>query len=258
MTIANSAINALIELTTKASKAIMEIYDTNTAIVEYKDDHSPLTQADKLSHEIITEGLAKLFPAIPVVSEEGNEQHNREIIKQSTYWLVDPIDGTRDFVNRTGEFCIALGLIDGNSPSFGFIAAPTLDTIYYGGPTMGSYKKVGNADPIAIHAHTLDPHIVAVSRSHVNPATEEYIRTHLPNASQRPLGSMLKQAALAEGILDIYPCIGQPLHFWDLAAGHAIMVGAGATVARPDNSAIDWHQTNDFKVGDFIARAQSS
>lgn len=255
MTISNSDVDALIQLAHKASKAIMEIYNTNTTVVEYKDDNSPLTQADRLSHEIITSGLAELFPNIPIVSEEGDMKNNRETIQQSTYWLVDPIDGTRDFVDRTGEFCIAIGLIDGDKPSFGFIAAPTLDTIYYGGPAMGSYKKTGGNASVAIHTHTLDPHVVAISRSHVTPATDKYIRTHLPNSPRRQLGSMLKQAALAEGVLDVYPCIGQPLKFWDLAAGYAIMEGAGAHIIRPSGEPFNWHQTDNFKVGDFIAQA---
>ncbi|MCD8568239.1 MAG: ECF transporter S component [Geovibrio sp.] len=121
MEITKQNLNDLLSLTKKASDAIMEIYNSNTTVVEYKSDNSPLTQADKASHEIIVKGLKELFPDIPVVSEEGSRDENQELVKQPRFWLVDPIDGTQDFVNRTGDFCIAIGLIEDNKPSFGFV-----------------------------------------------------------------------------------------------------------------------------------------
>jgi 3'(2'), 5'-bisphosphate nucleotidase len=255
MNITPTIINNLLKVVKQANAAIMEVYNTNSAVVEKKADNSPLTQADKASHNIITGALKSLFPDIPVVSEEGDEEENRESIKQDTYWIVDPIDGTQDFVNRTGEFCIAIGLVDGNKPKFGFVSAPTFDTIYYGGPEMGSFKKVGDGDAVPIHTAELDPHVVAVSRTHVIEATEAYISEHYPTAERRKLGSMLKQMALASGEVDVYPVIDQPLHLWDVAAGQAIIEGAGGSVTRLDGSGINWHETTTLKVGDFIARA---
>lgn len=254
MEITEKNLNDLLALTKKASDAIMEIYNSNTAVVEYKSDNSPLTQADKASHEIIVSGLKNLFPDIPVVSEEGSQEENRELIKQPRFWLVDPIDGTQDFVNRTGDFCIAIGLVEDNKPSFGFVVAPTYDTIFYGGPEIGSFKKVSGGEVEPIHVKKLNPHIVAVSRTHVIETTQSYIQEHYPEAKLRKLGSMLKQVKLAEGEVDVYPAIDQPLHLWDAAAGNAIIEGAGGFMTRLDGSPLDYSRL-DLKIGDFVARA---
>ncbi|MFZ1301163.1 MAG: 3'(2'),5'-bisphosphate nucleotidase CysQ [Candidatus Microsaccharimonas sp.] len=256
MNITQETINALLSIVKEANAAIIEVYNNHSAVVEIKADNSPLTQADKASHTIITKALTELFPEISVISEEGSEAENSAIVTQPAYWIVDPIDGTQDFVNRTGEFCIAIGLVDGDKPSFGFVSAPTMDTVYYGGPTMGSFKKVGDAEPEQIYASVLNPHVVAISRSHISEVTEKYITDNYPGAELKKLGSMLKQVALADGKVDVYPVISQPLHLWDVAAGQAIIEGAGGSVKRLDGTAINWHETADFKVGDFIAKAE--
>ena len=254
MIITQNNMDSLLQLTKKASDAIMEIYDSESAVVEYKSDNSPLTQADKASHEIIVNGLKDLFPDIPVVSEEGNEQENQEIIKRPMFWLVDPIDGTRDFVNRTGEFCIAIGLIENNKPIFGFVVAPTLDTVYYGGQAMGSYKRVSGGEPQSIRVKGRKHHIIAISRSPVSEPTSRLINEYWPGSDFIRLGSMLKQVKLAEGEIDIYPVIGQPPSLWDAAAGNAIILGAGGYMTKLDGSPLDYSRL-DLKIGDFIARA---
>ena len=254
MEITESHIANLFALTQKSSASIMNIYNSNTTVVEYKSDDSPLTQADQASHEIIVKGLKELFPNIPVVSEEGNLVENAELVKSPSFWLVDPIDGTQEFVNRNGEFCIAIGLIENNRPSFGFVSAPTLDTVYYGGPGNGSYKKVGNSAAVPIHVKSLVPHIAAVSRSHPAEVTVKYLNEHFHGATQMPLGSMLKQVKLAEGEIDVYASIDQPLKLWDAAAGNAIIEGAGGYMTRPDRSPLDYSNSS-LLIGDFVARA---
>lgn len=256
MEITESHLHNLLSLTKEASTAIMDIYNSNTTVVEYKSDSSPLTQADKASHEIIVNGLKRIFPEIPVVSEEGNLIENAELVKSSTFWLVDPIDGTQEFINRTGEFCIAIGLIENNKPTFGFVSAPTLDTVYYGGLKGGSFKKVGDDMPLLIHVRNLEPHVVAVSRSHPSEVTLKFIREHIPGSSQKSLGSMLKQMKLAEGEVDVYPAIEQPLHLWDAAAGNAIIEGAGGYMTRPDGTPLDYSNPS-LIIGDFVARTTS-
>lgn len=255
MNITPDTIATLLAIVKRANIAIMEVYNAHSAVVEIKADNSPLTQADIASHEIITKGLQEAFPTIPVISEEGDEQSNLRYVQQDVYWIVDPIDGTQDFINRTGDFCIGIGLVSGGKPQFGFVSAPTRDIVYYGGPGTGSFKKVDTAEAVPIHTAVHNPHIVAVSRTHSIEATEEYIAVNYPDAQRKKLGSMLKQMALASGEVDVYPVIGQPLHFWDVAAGQAIIEGAGGSLKRPDGSAIDWHTTTDFMVGDFIARS---
>ncbi len=254
MHITEQNLSELLDLTKKASDAIMNIYNSNSTVVEYKADKSPLTQADKASHEIIVNGLKILFPDTPVISEEGDEAENQKLVISPRFWLVDPIDGTKDFVNRTGEFCIAIGLIENNKPIFGFVCAPTLNTVYYGGPEMGSYKKVGDAAPQPIHVNTLTPHVVGISRSHISEVTKSFIDTHWPGSELMQLGSMLKQVKLAEGEIDIYPTIDQPLHLWDAAAGNAIIEGAGGFMTKPDGLPLDY-STKDLKIGDFVARS---
>lgn len=254
MHITEQNLKDLLRLTSQASSAIMEIYDSNSTIVEYKADNSPLTQADKASHEIIVEGLRELFPDIPVVSEEGSEEENASLVRSPLFWLVDPIDGTSDFVKRTGEFCIAIGLIENNKPVFGFVAAPTFGTVYYGGPEIGSFKKVGDQNAEQIHAQTLHPHVAAISRSHVSEVTQSFIKERWPGAELRQLGSMLKQMKIAEGEVDVYPTISQPLHLWDAAAGNAIIEGAGGYMTSLDGSPLDYSRS-DLMIGDFVARA---
>lgn len=232
----------------------MEIYNTDSFEVEYKSDNSPVTRADKVAHEIITGGLQRLFPDIPIISEEGDENTSREVLKQPRFWLVDPLDGTQDFVRRTGDFCVAIGLIENNQPSFGVVAAPTFDCVYYGGLATGSFKKVGRREWERISVLPHNPHIAAVSRTRVNEATEKYLAERYPNATLRKIGSMLKQMELAEGNLDIYAVIDQSLHLWDLAAGAAIIEGAGGHVTQPNGARIDYTRS-DFLLGDFIARA---
>lgn len=254
MEITESHLHSMLSLTKKASKAIMNIYNSETTTVEYKSDNSPLTQADKASHEIIVKGLKELFPATPVLSEEGNLDEIAKLVTSPTFWLVDPIDGTQEFVNRNGEFCIAIGLIENNKPVFGFVSAPTLDTVYYGGLGYGSFKKTGDNPPIRIYVKNLVPHIAAVSRSHPSKETIQFLEELVPGAEQKPLGSMLKQMELAEGKIDVYASIDQPLKLWDAAAGNAIIEGAGGYMTRPDGTSLNYSNPN-LLIGDFIARA---
>ena len=160
-------------------------------------------------------------------------------------------------MNRTGEFCIAIGLIENNKPCFGFVVAPTFGTIYYGGPGMGSFKKVGDGEPVQIHVRALLPHVVGISRSHVSESTQAFIDANWPGSELRQLGSMLKQVKLAEGEIDVYPTVSQPLHLWDAAAGNAIIEGAGGVMTKPDGSPLDYSR-EDLRIGDFVARAASS
>lgn len=133
MEVTEFSLQSLLSLTHTASKATMEIYNTNTTVVVYKSDNYPLTQADKASHEIIVNGLRMLFPDIPVIGEKEDLAETPKLVNSPAFWQVDLIDGTQEFVNRNGEFCITIGLIENNKPTFGFASAPTIDTVYYGG-----------------------------------------------------------------------------------------------------------------------------
>ncbi len=246
-------LNDLLVMVARANVAILDVYHSRFA-VEIKSDHSPLTQADKSSHAIITAELARITPGIPVVSEEGNQEFNSQAVLADTFWLVDPLDGTREFVARTGQFCAAIALIDRAVPVFGMFSIPTEDTIYYGGKSLGAYKKIGDAVAQPIYAAHSHMGIVLASRMDQGGATAEYIAQHFGSDELLAYGSMLKYGMIAEGKADAYPCIDRPLKLWDLAAGQAVIEGAGGSVTRPNGSQINYNNST-LLVGDFVARS---
>ncbi len=244
----------LLEVVHEADKAVMDIYDSHSAVVKLKTDNSPVTQADIASHHILTSGIKRLFPHIPIVSEEGDVQANRQTVQQQQFWLIDPLDGTNEFLARTGQFTICVGLIEDDLPSFGIVAAPAVGITYFGGPGYGSFKKTGDGEPAPIHVAHNRTGVVLGSPTAYNHETSVYVARHYPEHEVKTVGSQLKLPYIAEGLADAYPRINGPLHLWDLAAGHAILLGAGGSVTRPDGSPIDYHIPN-LLVGDFIAKS---
>ena len=246
---------ALLEMLRAASDAIIRIYDTNATKVTIKEDNSPLTQADIAAHRLITAGLPKLFPHIPVVSEEGDSVANAKTVQgSSTFWLVDPLDGTKEFIKRNGQFTVCVSLIEHGKPTFGLISAPALEEIWYGGQSNGSFKvSQGGVRPIRVAEQKTG--IVLGSLTHPSPETDAYIAAHYSSTEISEVGSQLKFTRIAEGQADAYPRIGAPLKLWDVAAGHAVLVGAGGSVTRPDGSALNYNEAS-MLIGDFVARAQ--
>jgi 3'(2'), 5'-bisphosphate nucleotidase len=247
-------LSALLSMVHEAAKAVMGVYDSHNAIVEMKADNSPVTQADIASHTILTTGLTRLFPHIPLVSEEGDIQESRQVVQQAQFWLIDPLDGTKEFLARTDQFTICVGLIEDNIPSFGVVFAPALGITYYGGPTYGSFKQAGNGQLVPIHVAKQRTGVVLRSRSGFNHETRAYVEQHYPEHEVRAVGSQLKLPQIAEGLADAYPRINNQMHLWDIAAGHAILVGAGGSVKRPGGSPIDYHSPN-LLAGDFVAKS---
>jgi 3'(2'), 5'-bisphosphate nucleotidase len=173
-------------------------------------------------------------------------------VQSERFWLVDPLDGTRDFLNRTDDFTVCIGLVEHGIPVFGVVSAPAHGVTYYGSPTHGSFRIADTHDPVALHVATDKTNVVLISRSHTDDATAEYIAKQYPTATTEQVGSQLKLPRIAEGSADVYPRIDCGLHLWDLAAGQAILTGAGGSVVRPDGSAIDYRDPS-LRVGDFIA-----
>lgn len=249
-------LDGLIALIHEAENAVMEVYSTDFA-VEMKQDDTPLTIADKRSHTIVTTGLAKLFPDIPIVSEEGDEQANSRMVLGETFWLVDPLDGTREFASRSGHFCVCVGLVVDGRPYFGLVADPVRNAVYYGGSDMGSFKIENNQPAKKIEVSKNNLGIVLGSRFDKGGPTYDYIAEHYSDSRLESVGSMLKIIRIAEGLADASPSIQRPLHLWDVAAGQAILEGAGGTVTRPDGSPIDYH-AESLMAGDFVARSTES
>jgi len=241
----NIDINIVCEIAKQAGTAIMNIYGTDDFAVEYKDDHSPLTAADKASHEVIMAGLKKHFPAIPVLSEEGANVPYAVRKEWQRFWLVDPLDGTKEFIKRNGEFTVNIALIENQEPISGIVYVPAQDKIYWGIKKQGAWIQQGNDEPQAIkvrHPDRDEGLTVVMSRSHPSPELEEYLG-NIMVAESLPIGSSLKLCVVAEGKADLYPRLG-PTMEWDTAAGHAVVVAAGGTVETPKKEILKYNKEN--------------
>jgi 3'(2'), 5'-bisphosphate nucleotidase len=245
-------LNDLLGVVEQADKAVLQVYDSEDLDVRTKEDKSPITRADIAAHTILMTGISRLFNGVPIISEEGDTEENKQIVKTSEFWLVDPLDGTREFISRSGHFTICAALIEDDKPCFGIVSAPAMEVTYYGGPAMGSYR-VKDGVTENIHVKKNSPGIVLGSRSALNSATANFIHENYPDYELRAVGSQLKLPQIAEGSADVYPRVESPLHLWDLAAGHAILLGAGGRVTRFNGSAIEYHNES-LLVGDFIAK----
>lgn len=225
-------INQLVGLAKEAGLKIMEIYNDpkTAAAVDYKADDSPLTLADKASHIVIEKHLKEWYPDIPIISEEGRQLTYEERKDFDRFWLVDPLDGTKEFINRNGEFTVNIALIEGGIPVAGFIYAPVLDTCYYGVTGGGAYKT-SQGEKIRLTVNEKSTKRIAVrSKSHAAPEEEEVLAKYDVTDSIS-VGSSLKFCMVAEGKADIYYRHG-PTMEWDTAAGQAVLECAGGKVLQ--------------------------
>lgn len=224
-------INNLLETARLAGDAIMEVYGQKELFdrVDYKADDSPLTIADQRSHEIIKERLEKVYSHIPLISEEGREMAYEERKDWLYFWCVDPLDGTKEFIKRNGEFTVNIALVFNQRPILGVIYIPEAGIFYYGSSEEGAFKKEaqGNAQPIEISGKSTA--LTAVrSRSHTSEEEMEVIRS-FPVAHFVATGSSIKFCLVADGTADLYYRHG-PTMEWDTAAGQAILEAAGGKV----------------------------
>lgn len=222
----------IINLTKKAGEAIMAIYNdpSQANVVDYKSDDSPLTLADESSHKIIVKGLSELYPDIPIISEEG-ENLDYSIRKDyNRYWLVDPLDGTKEFINRNGEFTVNIALIENKIAVAGFVFAPYLRNFYYGIEGVGAFK-LSSEGKIDLKVNNSEVKRIAVrSKSHPS-IEEEGVLKEYNVVDSISVGSSLKFCMVAEGKADVYYRFG-PTMEWDTAAGHAVVNAAGGRVLK--------------------------
>lgn len=222
-------VQALIDLAVKAGRAAMEIYRQDFAVYE-KEDLSPVTDADLTSERIIFEALAEITPDIPIIGEEHTAAGAMSDLSRRYFWLVDPIDGTADFVHKNGEFSVNIGLIDGDVPVFGAVYAPALDEIYYTESSSAAFLlKDGVKTPLKVRPVPAEGMIVLTSRFHYNEADAKRIIGDRPVAESKPYGSSLKFCAIAAGKADFYPCTHSTKE-WDSAAAQAVLTAAGGAV----------------------------
>lgn len=237
MQAANIIISELISIAKKAGAEILQVYESGTENwdISFKGDSSPLTIADKLSNDIINEELVKLFPEIPIISEE-NKEISYQIRKNfNLFWLIDPLDGTKEFINRNGEFTVNIALIQDHSPVGGIVYVPVQEKMYYAQKGLGAFIiEKGNKKQIEAAAFSKDQKKIRIvaSRSHMNRETTKFI-SQFEEAEITSIGSSLKLLLIAEGKAHIYPRLG-PTMEWDTAAAHAIVNEAGGRVFRYD------------------------
>ncbi len=218
----------VVDIAVAAGKEIMKIYNSSYEI-SYKEDNSPLTLADRRSHEVIVEGLQEISD-FPILSEEGSSIPYEERKNWNTFWLIDPLDGTKEFIKRNGEFTVNLALVEENQPVFGVVYAPAEDVLYYGGINFGAFR-ISNGREKAIGGSSPDNLIVVTSKSHMNDKTRAFIDRLKEITGNREIetvavGSSLKICLVAEGKATLYPRLG-PTMEWDTAAAHAVLKGAG-------------------------------
>jgi 3'(2'), 5'-bisphosphate nucleotidase len=244
-------IEPVVALAEDAGRAILEVYSTNFD-VQSKADESPLTQADLASHRRIAAGLAELTPDIPIISEEDGLPEYSVRGQWTRYWLIDPLDGTREFVNRNGEFTVNIALIDLHCPVFGVVHVPVQGKTYIGCKGSGAAMRIGDADwqPIRVAESSAQPVRVVGSRSHRGASLDAYLAA-LGEHAMVPMGSSLKFCVVAEGGADIYPRLG-PTSEWDTAAAQAVVEEAGGKVVTLDGKPMKYNAKTDILNPHFL------
>ena len=229
--------DALTEIAARASAAILEV--AGNAKVRRKEDGSPVTAADEAAETIICEGLKRLAPSVPIVSEEQAAQDRPQTGPNGSYFLVDPLDGTKEFISGSDEYTVNIAIVTDGVPIFGVITAPTAGIAWRGIVGRGAQRLPivgGTIAPGAIHTRPRPGRefLIMVSRSHLEERTKAYIG-RFPHAELVQCGSSVKFCRLAEGAADLYARLA-PTHDWDIAAGHAVLVAAGGKVTAPDGA----------------------
>jgi len=228
-----SLLDSVVRLAHAAGEKILAIYNSDFAI-EHKEDRSPLTEADLASHHVIVAGLRGLTPGVPVLSEESSALPYAQRSLWQRYWLVDPLDGTKEFIKRNGEFTVNIALIDGGVPVLGVVHVPVSGVTYLACRGHGSFKQEAGREPHLIRVRKLPdgPIMVVGSRSHRGDSLNIFLE-NLGAHEMVGMGSSLKLCLVAEGAADIYPRLG-PTSEWDTAAAQCVVEQAGGHVTDTD------------------------
>ncbi|MEL6962095.1 MAG: 3'(2'),5'-bisphosphate nucleotidase CysQ [Pseudomonadota bacterium] len=243
----------IVTLADSAGDVIMQHYRGEIE-VKTKADESPVTAADEAGEAVILEGLARLAPDIPVVAEEKVAAGDIPEIGDGHFWLVDPLDGTKEFISKNGEFTVNIALIDTDGPVMGVVLAPARARAWWGWRGQGAWMRSAAGDVTKINVRPVPAHgpTAVASRSHADAATEDFL-DKIGAAERISAGSSLKFCLVAEGKADIYPRFG-PTMEWDVAAGHAVLLAAGGCVTTLEGEPFLYRKP-DFRNIGFIARA---
>jgi 3'(2'), 5'-bisphosphate nucleotidase len=253
----NALAHAFAEICLQAALPVMKVYATDFT-PEQKADRSPVTEADKHAEAVILERLAVLLPGVPVLAEESFEAGDRPELG-ARFMLVDPVDGTKEFIAKNGEFTINIALVENGVPVAGCVYAPALERIYLGGESAfagdaapGDALGSVSLEPISIRTAAADGKTAVMSRSHADAQTTEFAKRQGVTETIAA-GSSLKFCRVAEGAADLYPRFG-PTMEWDTGAGHAVLAAAGGAVTKPDGTVFGYAKVSEgYKNGPFIA-----
>ncbi|MBI3546485.1 MAG: 3'(2'),5'-bisphosphate nucleotidase CysQ [Gammaproteobacteria bacterium] len=236
-------VNTVNAIARAAGVRILEIYEREFK-VEQKADRSPLTEADRAAHELISAQLNALTPNIPVLSEESAEIDYATRAAWPRFWLVDPLDGTKEFINRNGEFTVNIALIEDRRAVLGVVYVPVTRVMYFAGDGLGAFKQLGEsaAIPIRVRRYAGKQPIVVASRSHAGPETEAFLKS-LGEHHVISMGSALKLCLVAEGAADVYPRLG-PTMEWDTAAAQCVVEAAGGRVTDMQRQALAYNKSS--------------
>ena len=248
-------LSELIAITRRAHREILEVYNSNF-IVDAKSDNTLITEADRRAHDVIVEGLAKIDPSIPVLSEEGEIPPFEERRNWDRLWIVDPLDGTREFAKRNDEFTVNIALIEKGKPNLGVVGIPTKDIVYSGDvhDTVALRHNADDVSPIST-AQTSDAIRMTTSR-HSTTLQNQQIIDYLVSIGRRvqvkPVGSSIKMCDIAEGRADIYVRFGLS-HEWDIAAAHSILIAAGGGLYSLDCTQKEYNAAESTLNSAFFA-----
>ncbi len=241
-TLFEDTIAKLSVISQEAGSKILSVYESDQFEIELKSDQSPITRADRLSNDLIVKGLKESFPKIPLLSEESAMIAYSERSKWDEYWLIDPLDGTKEFINRSGDFTVNIALVRGGCPVLGIVYVPLTGEIFYGAKRQGAFtvKKGGKAEPISVRSANEKNLVAFVSRTHPGKETQS-LKEVCPSIHVQPMGSSLKFCKVAEGLGDIYLRL-KPTMEWDSAAAQAVVEAAGGKVLQLNSRPLEYNK----------------
>ncbi len=251
----------VIEIAKVAGVAIMQVYSTDFD-VEKKEDNSPLTKADLAAHHCIVSALGQLTPYVPILSEESETIDYETRREWQQYWLIDPLDGTREFVKRNGEFTVNIALIDRHKPVLGVVYAPATEVLYFATLHHGAYKQTKSNPVQKVHTRLLDLKrpIIVGSRSHTDQKMQRFMQNLKNSTGAIPelisMGSSLKICLVAEGLADVYPKLG-PTSEWDTAAAHCVLLEAGGDIVNEAGLTLRYNSKRSLLNPFFFAKSGS-
>jgi 3'(2'), 5'-bisphosphate nucleotidase len=248
---------SLVMIAHQAGKAILEVYHDKPTI-SVKSDLTPVTNADLSAHKVITEGLKNLTPDIPILSEEAANIPFEEREQWQRYWLIDPLDGTQEFIEKKDEFTVNIALIENHQPIIGVVLAPALATTFFACKNMGAFKQIRNESPQKIHTCAFSEKNIRIilSRRHGLEKLENFLK-QFDNFTRVHCGSALKFCLLAEGAADIYPRLS-PTSEWDTAAGQCVLEQAGGAVVNSNGEPLRYNTKDSLENPSFLAVGDKS